>query len=115
MSHENAILSLQQQRLLLEIEFNTEREAYRRQKDILGPGFDVVFIYILPSLATYDEVFADMTSVLKELSGNELGRRHSEKGICLSAYTAGEVLPAVHQSVHAAGVPLHSNLLSVCP
>ena len=47
------------------------REAYRRQKDILGPGFDVVFIYILPSLATYDEVFADMTSVLKELAGNE--------------------------------------------
>jgi ribonuclease P protein component len=47
------------------------REAYRRQKDLLGPGFDVVFIYILPTLATYDEVFADMTSVLKELSGNE--------------------------------------------
>jgi ribonuclease P protein component len=47
------------------------REAYRRHKDLLGPGFDVVFIYILPTVATYDVVFADMTSVLKELSGNE--------------------------------------------
>ena len=36
MSHENAILSLQQQRLLLEIEFNTEREAYRRQTEAIG-------------------------------------------------------------------------------
>jgi ribonuclease P protein component len=44
------------------------REAYRRQKDLLGPGFDVVFIYILPSLATYDEVFADMTAVLQKIS-----------------------------------------------
>ena len=36
MSHENAILSLQQQRLLLEIEFNTEREAYRHQTEAIG-------------------------------------------------------------------------------
>jgi len=47
------------------------REAYRRQKFLLGPGFDVVFIYVLPSVATYEDIFADMTSVLKELSGNE--------------------------------------------
>ena len=32
----NPILSLQQQRLLLEIEYNTEREAYRRQTESMG-------------------------------------------------------------------------------
>ena len=31
-----AILSLRQQRLLLEIEYNTEREAYRRQTETIG-------------------------------------------------------------------------------
>lgn len=32
----NPLLSLQQQRLLLEIEYNTEREAYRRQTESMG-------------------------------------------------------------------------------
>ena len=32
----NAILSLQQQRLLLEIEYHTEKEAYRRQTEAIG-------------------------------------------------------------------------------
>ena len=43
------------------------REAYRRQKDLLGPGFDVVFIYILPTVATYEDVFADMTAALRKI------------------------------------------------
>ena len=32
----NAILALQQQRLLLEIEYCAEREAYRRQTESVG-------------------------------------------------------------------------------
>ena len=36
MSHQNAILSLQQQRLLLDIEYHTEREAYRKQTETIG-------------------------------------------------------------------------------
>ena len=36
MSQTNPILSLQQQRLLLEIEYNCEKDAFRKQTETMG-------------------------------------------------------------------------------
>ena len=40
------------------------REAYRRQKDLLGPGVDILFIYTSPEVQPYETVYADMTTLL---------------------------------------------------
>jgi len=40
------------------------RESYRRQKDILGPGLDILFIYTSPEVKPYEVVYADMTTLL---------------------------------------------------
>ncbi len=40
------------------------RESYRRQKDLLGPGFDVLFIYTSAEVLSYETVFAHMTALL---------------------------------------------------
>ena len=43
------------------------REAYRRQKDLLGPGVDILFIYTSPEVQPYEVIYADMTEVLKHI------------------------------------------------
>ena len=47
------------------------RESYRLQKDLLGPGVDILFVYTPREVLTSGEIFADMTAVLKEVRGNE--------------------------------------------
>ena len=44
------------------------REAYRRQKSLLGAGLDVLFIYTSPEVQPYEVVFADMTAVLSAMA-----------------------------------------------
>ena len=49
------------------------REAYRRQKDLLGPGVDVLFIYTSSEVQPYEVVYADMARLLTHIgdaSGN---------------------------------------------
>ena len=43
------------------------RESYRRQKALLGPGVDVLFIYTSREVLPYETVFADMTRALEGL------------------------------------------------
>lgn len=40
------------------------REAYRRQKSLLPPGVDILFLYSAPELLPYETIYADMTAVL---------------------------------------------------
>lgn len=44
------------------------RESYRRQKSLLGPGVDVLFIYTPREVLPYGDIFADMTALLTALS-----------------------------------------------
>ena len=47
------------------------RESYRRQKDLLGPGVDILFVYLPHEVLTSEEIFADLTAVLTQVSGND--------------------------------------------
>lgn len=40
------------------------RESYRRQKSLLGPGVDVLFIYTPREVLPYETIYADMTALL---------------------------------------------------
>lgn len=40
------------------------RESFRRQKDILGPSIDIVFVYSSAEVLPYETIFADMTAIL---------------------------------------------------
>ena len=40
------------------------REAYRRQKDLLGPSVDILLIYTSIEVLPYETIYADMTAVL---------------------------------------------------
>ena len=40
------------------------RESYRRQKDLLGPGVDLLFIYTSSEVKPYEVIYADMTTLL---------------------------------------------------
>ena len=44
------------------------REAYRRQKSLLGAGTDVLFIYTLREVLPYEAIYADMTAVLTAIA-----------------------------------------------
>ena len=44
------------------------REAYRRQKALLGPGKDILFVYLPREVLPYDAIYADMTTLLSSLS-----------------------------------------------
>ncbi len=46
------------------------REAYRRQKALLGPGKDILFVYLPREVLPYDTIYADMTTLLSALSAN---------------------------------------------
>ena len=47
------------------------RESYRRQKDLLGPGVDILFVYLPREVLTSGEIFADMTAVLTQVHGDD--------------------------------------------
>lgn len=44
------------------------RESYRRQKDLLGPGMDVLFLYTPREVLPSEVIFADMTAALQALA-----------------------------------------------
>ena len=44
------------------------RESYRRQKALLGPGKDIMFIYTASEVLPYETIYADMTAVLTQIS-----------------------------------------------
>ncbi len=46
------------------------RESYRRQKDLLGAGVDVLFIYTLREVLPYEAIYADMTAALTAIAAD---------------------------------------------
>ena len=44
------------------------RESYRRQKSLLGPGVDVLFIYTPREVLPSEVIFSDMTAALTAIS-----------------------------------------------
>ena len=45
------------------------REAYRLQKDsIAGAGFDISFVYVSKEIHSFDEIFAAVGKLLKQIS-----------------------------------------------
>ena len=44
------------------------RESYRRQKALLGPGVDILFIYTSAEVLPYEVIYADMASLLHTVS-----------------------------------------------
>lgn len=44
------------------------RESYRRQKALLGPGVDILFIYTSVEVLPYEVIYADMASLLHAVS-----------------------------------------------
>ena len=40
------------------------RESYRLQKDILGPEYDILFVYNSREVLPFETIFADMAAVL---------------------------------------------------
>lgn len=44
------------------------RESYRRQKALLGPGVDVLFIYTLREVLPSEVIYADMTTALTAIA-----------------------------------------------
>ncbi len=40
------------------------RESYRLQKDLLGPGVDILFVYVPREVLPSEVIFADMTAAL---------------------------------------------------
>ena len=40
------------------------RESYRLQKDLLGPEYDILFVYNSREVLSFQEIFADMAAVL---------------------------------------------------
>ena len=41
------------------------RESYRRQKALLGPGHDVLFLYTAREVLPYETIYANMTEALE--------------------------------------------------
>lgn len=47
------------------------REAYRVQKDLIGPGLDILFVYISKAILPFETIYADMTTALTAISAHE--------------------------------------------
>ena len=45
------------------------REAYRRQKELLGSSIDILFLYTSTEVLPYETIYADMTAALSAISG----------------------------------------------
>lgn len=48
------------------------RESYRRQKALLGPGVDILFIYTAAEVLPYEVIYADMASLLHTVSARDV-------------------------------------------
>ncbi len=48
------------------------REAYRRQKALLGPGMDVLFVYLPREVLPSADIHANMASVLSEIGSRKV-------------------------------------------
>ncbi len=46
------------------------RESYRRQKALLGPGVDILFIYTAAEVLPYEVIYADMATLLHTVSAS---------------------------------------------
>ena len=57
------------------------REAYRRQKELLGPGVDILFIYTSPEVQPYETVFSDMATLLQAVYAREIQHSENQKDI----------------------------------
>lgn len=44
------------------------RESYRRQKELLPPGYDLTFVYTPREVLPYEVIYADMTQLLTRLA-----------------------------------------------
>ena len=44
------------------------RESYRLQKDLLGPEYDILFVYNSREVLSFQEIYADMAAVLDKVS-----------------------------------------------
>ena len=55
-------------RILVSLLKRRIRESYRRQKALLGPGVDILFVYTPKEVLPYDTIYADMTALLSSLS-----------------------------------------------
>lgn len=52
------------------------RESFRRQKTLLGPGKDILFIYTSSEVKPYETIYADMAALLQAVAAR--GIQHSE-------------------------------------
>lgn len=57
------------------------REAYRHQKDLLGPSVDILFIYTSIEVLPYETIFADMANLLQTVSAREMQNSENQKDI----------------------------------
>ena len=82
------------------------KEAYRLQKQTLKNGspanLDLALIYSSKEVLPYKTI-------------QNAVRRILETHLRPAADRVGEVLPALHLPVHASVVPLHADLLAICP
>ena len=44
------------------------REAYRLQKGLIGPGLDIMFVYVSREVLPFADIYASMTAALEEIS-----------------------------------------------
>ena len=44
------------------------REAYRLQKDLIGPGLDILFVYVSRGIIPFADIYADMTAALTAIA-----------------------------------------------
>ena len=47
------------------------REAYRRQKGLLAPGYDLMIVYSPKEVLPYETIFADMSALLVKVGKEE--------------------------------------------
>lgn len=57
------------------------REAYRHQKDLLGPSVDILFIYTSTEVLPYETLYADMANLLQTVSAREMQNSENQKDI----------------------------------
>lgn len=44
------------------------REAYRLQQSLIGPGLDILFVYVSKAILPFEAIYADMTAALTAIA-----------------------------------------------
>ena len=57
------------------------RESYRLQKDILGPGYDILFIYTPREVSPFEVIFADMAQVLSRVNVTDMAQTLTNENV----------------------------------